>query len=165
VAARWRQGGLTAEALLKTANLPDAGLPPLPASTTWAALDRDGNAVICTASLGNLFGTGRIVPGLGFLLAASPASAPPPLYAAALAWNANLHAFRAEVGGSGQAGAPLAVAVGMANTLTTGAAMRAEVPDPGRANVIGCAGYLPGEEQSCRWATDPRGAGLAVGGS
>ena len=120
---------------------------------------------ICTASLGNLFGTGRIVPGLGFLLAASPASVPPPLYAAALAWNANLHVFRAEVGGSGQAGAPLAVAVGMANTLATGAAMRAEVPDPGRANVIGCAGYLPGEEQTCRWATDPRGAGLAVGGS
>ena len=86
-------------------------------------------------------------------------------YAAALAWNANLHVFRAEVGGSGQAGAPLAVAVGMANTLATGAAMRAEVPDPGRANVIGCAGYLPGEEQTCRWATDPRGAGLAVGGS
>lgn len=165
VAARWRQGGLTAEALLKTVSLPDAGLPPLPASTTWAALDRDGNAVICTASLGNLFGTGRIVPGLGFLLAASPASVPPPLYAAALAWNANLHVFRAEVGGSGQAGAPLAVAVGMANTLATGAAMRAEVPDPGRANVIGCAGYLPGEEQTCRWATDPRGAGLAVGGS
>ena len=45
VAARWRQGGLTAEALLKTVSLPDAGLPPLPASTTWAALDRDGNAV------------------------------------------------------------------------------------------------------------------------
>ena len=37
------------------------------------------------------------------------------------------------------------------------------VPDPGRANVISCAGYLPGDTGSCGWATDPRGAGLAVG--
>lgn len=165
VAARWRQGGVTADALLKDAALPQAGLPPLPASTTWATLDRDGNAVVCSVSLDNLFGTGRIVPGLGFLLAASPASVPPPLYAAALAWNDHLNAFRAEVGGSGQAGAPVAVAVGMLNTLTTGQAMAAPVPDPGRANVIDCASYLPDQSQSCRWAADPRGGGLAVGGN
>jgi len=165
VAARWRQGGATADALLKAADLPQVGMPSLPASTTWATLDRNGNAVVCSVSLGNLFGTGRVVPGMGFMLAASPASVPPPLYAAALAWNANLHSFRAEVGGAGQAGAALATADGMANTLTTGAAMPQPVPDPGRANVIGCAGYLPGEDRSCRWATDPRGAGLAIGGS
>ena len=163
IAARWRSGGVTADALLKDAALPQAGLPALPASTTWATLDRDGNAVVCSVSLDNLFGTGRIVPGLGFLMAASPASVPPPLYAAALAWNDHLHAFRAEVAGSGQAAAPIAVAVGMLNTLTTGQAMAAPVPDPGRANVIGCADYLPGNAGSCRWAIDPRGGGLAVG--
>jgi gamma-glutamyltranspeptidase / glutathione hydrolase len=165
VAARWRQGGVTPDALLKETSLPQAGLPPLPASTTWATLDKDGNAVVCSVSLDNLFGTGRIVPGLGFLLAASPASAPSPLYSAALAWNEHLHAFRAEVGGSGQAGAPMAVAVGMLNTLTTGQAMAAPVPDPGRANVIDCASYLPDQTSSCRWAADPRGGGLAVGGN
>jgi gamma-glutamyltranspeptidase/glutathione hydrolase len=37
------------------------------------------------------------------------------------------------------------------------------VPDPGRANAIGCSGYLPGAEGTCTWATDPRGAGLAIG--
>jgi gamma-glutamyltranspeptidase / glutathione hydrolase len=163
IAARWREGGVAADALLKDTALPQAALPPLPASTTWAALDLNGNAVVCSVSLDNLFGTGRIVPGLGFLLAASPASVPPPLYAAALAWNENTNAFRAEAGGSGQAGAPLAVAAGMFDTLTTGAAMSVPVPDPGRANVIGCAGYLPGQSASCRWATDPRGGGLAVG--
>ena len=163
VAALWRQGGVTADALLTDTALPNIGLPALPASTTWAALDRDGNAVVCAVSLDNLFGTGRIVPGLGFLLAASPTSVPPPLYAAALAWNDHLYAFRAEAGGSGQAGASLAVAVGLFNTLVTGAAMSVPVPDPGRANVIGCANYLPGDAGSCRWGADPRGAGLAVG--
>jgi gamma-glutamyltranspeptidase/glutathione hydrolase len=52
----------------------------------------------------------------------------------------------------------------MRNTLLTGQAMPALVPDPGRANVIGCASYLPDASGSCRWASDPRGAGLAVGG-
>jgi gamma-glutamyltranspeptidase/glutathione hydrolase len=37
------------------------------------------------------------------------------------------------------------------------------VPEPGRANVIACARYLPDENGSCTWATDPRGVGLAVG--
>lgn len=165
IAARWRAGGGTADALLKDTALPQAGLPALPASTTWAALDRYGNAVVCAASLDNLFGTGRIVPGMGFLLAASPASVPPPLYSAALAWNDHLKEFRAEVGGSGQAAAPLAAAVGMFNTLVTGAAMSVPVPEPGRANVIGCRNYLPDGPDSCRWATDPRGGGLAAGGS
>jgi gamma-glutamyltranspeptidase/glutathione hydrolase len=165
VAARWRAGGVTADALLQDAALPQAGLPALPASTTWAALDRNGGAVVCSTSLDNLFGTGRIVPGMGFLLAASPASVPAPLYSAALAWNDHLKEFRAEVGGSGQAAAPLAVAVGMLNTLTTGGPMQAPVPEPGRANVIGCLNYLPDGPDSCRWAADPRGGGLAAGGN
>ena len=67
----------------------------------------------------NLFGTGRIIPGTGLLLAASPSVFPPPLLSAAIAWNEPLHAFRAAVGGSGQAGAPLAAAAAMMNTLRT----------------------------------------------
>ena len=50
------------------------------------------------------------------------------------------------------------------NALRTGQAMAAPVPDPGRVNVGTCSGYLPGGDLSCRWATDPRGAGLALGG-
>jgi gamma-glutamyltranspeptidase / glutathione hydrolase len=69
------------------------------------------------------------------------------------------------VGGSGQAGAPLAAAVGMLNTLTSGQAMAVPVADPGRANVVACASYLPDQSASCRWAVDPRGGGLAMGGS
>ena len=164
VAAAWRAGGVTADALLHAASLQPAGMPPLPASTSFATLDRDGNAVVCGLTMNNLFGTGRMVPNMGFLLAASPASVSPPLLAAALAWNKPIHAFRAAVGGSGQAGAPMAVAVGMLNALHTDRPMAAAVPEPGRANVIECRRYLPGENGSCAWAADPRDSGIAIGG-
>jgi gamma-glutamyltranspeptidase/glutathione hydrolase len=163
VAARWRQGGVAADSLLTSAPLPPAALPPLPASTSFATLDKDGNAVACTVSMDNLFGTGRILPGLGILLAASPNAVPTPLYAAAIAWNEHIHSFRAAVAGSGQAGAPMAVAYGMLNALRSNRPMTSPVPDPGRANIIACSKYLPGENGSCAWATDPRDAGLALG--
>lgn len=163
VAAAWRAGGVDAAALLASAAPAAAPLPSLPASTSFATLDRDGNAVVCAVTMDNLFGTGRIAPGTGVVLAASPASAPTPLLAAAMVWNTNVRAFRAEAGGTGQSGAPLAVAVGLQNALRNGAAMPVPVPDPGRANVISCSQYLPGTEGSCTWANDPRESGLAVG--
>ena len=109
----------------------------------------------------NLFGTGRIAPGTGVLLGAAPAAKGLPLLTAALAYNSNLNGFRAAVAGSGQDGAALAVGFAMANALRTGQAMAAPVPEPGRADVISCARYLPDSEGSCTWAVDPRGAGLA----
>jgi len=164
-AATARAGGATAEQILASNSQPAPSLPPLPASTSFATLDKDGNAVVCALTMDNLFGTGRVLQGLGFLAAASPAAVPPPLLAAGLAWNDHIHAFRAEAAGSGQAGAPMAVAVGLLNALRSGQAMATPVPDPGRANVIVCDGYLPGEKDTCRWATDPREPGLALGGS
>ncbi len=164
VAARWRAGGTDAAALLARPPAQGGTLPPLPASTTFATLDRDGGAVVCALTMDNLFGTGRIAPGTGILMAASPASVPPPLLSAAVAWNPTLRAFRAEVGGSGQEGAPLATALGMANTLRGRTAIPAPVPDPGRENAISCSRYLPDAEQTCTWATDSRGYGLAAGG-
>lgn len=163
VAARWRAGGVTTQDVLASNDLPSAGLPPLPASTTFATLDRFGNAVVCAVTMDNLFGTGRIIPGLGFIAAASPGVVPPPLLSAGMVWNDNLKAFRAEAGGSGQAGAPLAVAAGLINTLRTNRPMSTPVPDPGRANVIACGRYLPGENSECGWASDPRDSGLALG--
>ncbi len=160
-AVRWRQGGADPGAVLASA--PAGGsLPPLPASTGFVVLDRDGNSVACDLTMGNLFGTGRVAPGTGIVLGASPAAYAPPLLAAAIAWNEPLEAFRAAVAGSGQEGAALAVAAGMANALRTNAAMAAPVPEPGRADVIACSRYLPGNESACGWAADPRGHGLAA---
>jgi gamma-glutamyltranspeptidase/glutathione hydrolase len=169
VAARLRQNGADAQSVLAAKDLPPGSLPALPASTSFATLDQGGDAVVCAVSMNNLFGTGRMAPGTGVLLAASPAWLPPPLLAAALVYNANEHAFRAAVGGSGQAGAPLAAAVALTQALADQASppvpMSRPVPDPGRANVIECNRYLPREDGSCGWATDPRGAGLAIGSS
>ncbi len=160
--ARWRQGGGDASAVLAAA--PASGsLPLLPASTGFAVLDKDGNSVACALTMNNLFGTGRIAPGTGILLAASPNAATPPLLSAAIAWNANLRGFRAAIAGSGQEGASLAVAVGLANALRSAVAMPAPVLEPGRANAIACSRYLPDNDGSCNAAVDPRSAGLAAG--
>jgi gamma-glutamyltranspeptidase/glutathione hydrolase len=164
-AIRWRAGGANSDQVLNGQLTPPATMPLYPASTTFATLDPDGNAVVCALTMNNLFGTGRIIPGLGFLAAASPAIVTPPLLAAALAWNPNISAFHVAAGGSGQAGAALAAALAISNSVRSGQPMPILVPDPGRANVISCARYLPGSNSSCAGAADPREFGLAVGGS
>ncbi len=135
----------------------------LPASTAFAVLDRNGSSVVCAMTMNNLFGTGRIAPGTGILLAASPRAVPVPDLPVALAWNSNVRGFRAAVAASGQDGAALASAVALNNALRGGTALPAAVPEPGRASVIACARYLPGSEGACNAAVDPRSAGLAAG--
>lgn len=162
VASAWRAKGGDFIALLHT-DVPAGALPVLPASTSFVTMDRKGNAVACALSMNNLFGTGRVVPGMGFLLAASPNRVAPPLLAAAIAWNPSKQAFRAAVAGSGQQGAPLAVASAMTDALKSEKSTITPPPEPGRANAISCGGYMPGGEDSCTWTTDPRGAGLGIG--
>jgi gamma-glutamyltranspeptidase/glutathione hydrolase len=163
-AASWRTGGANSDQVLSGA-LVASTVPLYPASTTFATLDPDGNAVVCALTMNNLFGAGRMIPGLGFLAAASPASVTPPLLSAGLVWNEHTHAFHAEAGGSGQAGAALATAVALSNALRSGQPMPNVVPEPGRANVIFCSRYLPGSQSSCTAVADPREFGLAAGGS
>lgn len=170
IAARYRAAGGDASALLATPAA-TGSLPPLPASTSFLTLDRKGGAVACALTMGNLFGVGRIARGTGIVLAASPRAWPPPLLSAAIAWNPRRHAFRAEIGGSGQDGAPLAVAAALNEVLTMNPAakppppfMPKPVPDPGRANVIACLNEMPGKDKTCHWQADPRLSGFATGG-
>ena len=81
-------------------------MPALPASTSFAVMDREGNAVVCAVSMGNLFGTGRVAQGTGMLLAASPARLPPPLLAAGMITYRRSSVVRVAAVGSGQEGAP-----------------------------------------------------------
>lgn len=134
----------------------------LPASTGFAALDKDGGIVACATTLNNLFGTGRVAPGTGILLAASPRNAPTPALAAGIAYNTSSGHFRAAATGTGEAGAAQAVTIGLANAIANTPA--ALVPAPGRANIISCPGGMPGGEATCTASADPRGQGLAIGG-
>ncbi|CAH2600213.1 Gamma-glutamyltranspeptidase [Rhodovastum atsumiense] len=135
VAAAWRASrGAADPATLLNASLPAGTLPPLPASTSFVTLDRDGRAVVCAMTMNNLFGTGRIAPGTGIVLGASPAWMPPPLLAAALAWNPYVHAFHAAIGGSGQEAAALAVASGMVQALGPRGTGKAFMAPPSGSN-------------------------------
>jgi gamma-glutamyltranspeptidase/glutathione hydrolase len=163
IAAEWRRGAGDPQALLAQTTIPAGSLPALPASASFATLDRDGNAVICVTTMDNLFGTGRMATGTGIVLAASPRAMPLPLLSAGMVTNRNIDAFRAMTAGTGQEGAPLAAALTLAETLRTKQVMPVQPPEPGRANIVTCGSYLPGPEGRCLWATDPRGAGLAVG--
>lgn len=169
VAAAWRLGGGDPAALLAAAQPPAQGLELLPASAGLIVFDREGAAVSCAFSLNNLFGTGRMVPGMGFLMAAAPnaGSVRPPLLSAAIAYNPNLRAFRAAFAGAGQQAAPMAVAGPAALHLLRGVppaeALAAGVPPEGRGQMGACLNYLPGSSARCVAVTDPRGAGVALG--
>lgn len=134
----------------------------VPASSSLVAMDRGGDVVACDLTMDNLFGTGRVAPGTGMLLAVSPSVFPRPLLASAIAWSPGAHAFRAAVSASGQEAAAAAAGYGIFRAVNAKAAMPGTVPSPGRINAIACAGLLPGNAQSCSWATDPRGDGLAL---
>jgi gamma-glutamyltranspeptidase/glutathione hydrolase len=165
-AAQFRRAGGTAEAIL-AARPGGLTLPALPASTTFATLDKDGNAVVCAVTMGNLFGTGRMAPGTGVVLGASPAWMPPPLLSAAMVSYRRSSGLGVAVGGSGQEGTPVAAAAALIRALAdkgkVASVAPGAAPDPGRANVIACTRPPKDSPGSCAWATDPRGFGLAVG--
>ncbi|MBC4018018.1 gamma-glutamyltransferase [Siccirubricoccus deserti] len=162
------QGGDPA-VVLAAAGLPEARPAALPASAGLVVFDRQGVAVTCAFTLNNLFGTGRMAPGMGFLLAAAPGlgTVQPPLLSAAIAYNANLKAFRMALAGSGQQDAPLAVAGPAALHLLRGRPLAEAIgtgaPGMARVQVANCLNYLPGYPDRCVVMTDPRGAGVALG--
>ena len=140
----------------------EAGSQPLPASAAFETLDKNGGVVACVVTMNNLFGTGRVAPGTGILLAASPKAVPTPLLRAVIAYGTSNGTFRAAVTGTGQQEAPAAASQGMYAALNNAPATLA--PDPGRSNIISCPGGVPGGEATCTASADPRGQGLAVGG-
>ena len=168
VAATWRRQGGDADALL-TANVPESGTGALPASAGLAVFDRNGNAVSCAFSMNNLFGTGRLTPGMGMLLAAAPGvgQVQPPLLSAGIAWNPTLAAFHMVAAGSGQHAAPLAVAGPLARVVEGGLVPQGAVETgrvaPARGQYGVCANYLPGDQGRCVAITDPQGHGVALG--
>jgi len=145
---------------------PTAGGAPVGAQAGLVTLDPQGNAVACAFTMNNLFGTGRVLPGIGIVLGAAPSgSVPAAPLAVAVATNRELRGFRAASAGSGQQDAGAAAAVTMAAALRRApvADIFAAVPQPGRGMVIACPGYAPGSTATCIGAADPRGGGVAIG--
>ncbi|MCU0986452.1 MAG: gamma-glutamyltransferase family protein, partial [Acetobacteraceae bacterium] len=148
--------------------------PVLGATTGFTVLDRNGQAVACALTMNNLFGTGRIAPTLGLVLAAAPGvgAVPPALPAVLMVTNPNVRAFRLAGTASGGEAAPVALGAAAARAMA-GESAQAALAGPrslrgaedgvSRANLISCSRYLPGSNGSCTWATDPRGSGLALG--
>ena len=137
------------------------------AGASLVTLDREGNAVACAFSMNNLFGTGRIVPGTGILLAAAPGigrveAAPLPV---AILVRPDLRRFRAAASGSGGRAALAATAMPLAAVQRRGGAGDpfVGVPAPGRGVVISCAGLVPSNGPACIGTSDPRGGGVALG--
>lgn len=172
-AAAARMPGVDPAALLAGAAPAGGSLPPLLGATTgFVVVDREGLAVTCALTMNNLFGTGRIAPGTGLVLAAAPGigQVPPALPTVLMLANRNLRAFRAAGTASGGEGAPAALALALHRALggmpagqavsapRSGAAERL-----GRVSLVSCPQYLPGVPGSCTWAADPRGHGLALG--
>ena len=161
------QASAQAFAAADAGTAPSAEARPVPASTGLVVVDRDGMAVSCVFTMNNLFGTGRVAPGTGVLLAAAPGLgqvAPPP-YAAAIAHVPNIRAFRAAAAASGQAAAPATLGLSLARALRGAEAQAAlaGTPDPGRGLLVSCPRTLPGAADGCTAAVDARGAGLALG--
>ncbi len=103
-----------------------------PASTSFVTLDRTGLTISCGATMNNLFGTGRVVPGTGILLAVSPAlatNAASSLAPIALV-NHNTSQLFFAAGSVGGAAAPSALAGVMRATLLENAPLRQAVSTP-----------------------------------
>jgi len=168
-AGAWRQQGGDPRSYIQAANLSPASLGVLPASAGLVVFDRTGAAVSCAFTMNNLFGTGRIAPGLGFLLAAAPGQGAvrPPLLSAALGYNPNLRTFRFAAAASGQQSAPIGVAGPAALHLLRGMplpeALDAGAIGSARTQAAGCLNYLPGRPETCLVLSDPRGTGVALG--
>ena len=93
--------------------------PENPSATGFVALDRNGSAVSCAVTMNNVFGTGRIAPGTGILLAALPgqkgrgATALSPM----LVVNENVNEFFLAAASSGGVTAPTSLMNVVAGTL------------------------------------------------
>jgi gamma-glutamyltranspeptidase/glutathione hydrolase len=81
------------------------------AGTGFVAVDKDGSAAVCTLSMNNSFGTGRVAPGTGILLAAAAGvkGRGPHAVGPMLAINTNSNEFRLGVAAGGGPAAPTAL--------------------------------------------------------
>lgn len=85
--------------------------PESPAATSFVVADREGQVVACAITMNNLFGTGRIAPGTGILLAALPGGGRGPTsLGPVIVHDKNVRSVMFAAGASGGVTAPTALA-------------------------------------------------------
>jgi gamma-glutamyltranspeptidase/glutathione hydrolase len=129
-----------------------------------AAVDAAGNAAACSMSMGQLFGTRRIVPGTGILLGAMTADSA--AVSPVLIGNPNNGEFRfAGAGGGGPGAAYATGAVARAaieRGQRVGAILKARAGQGGWVNAMACPDGIRSYGKSCNVGLDPAGSGLAL---
>ncbi|WP_370518172.1 MULTISPECIES: gamma-glutamyltransferase [unclassified Saccharibacter] len=155
----WRHSGLhtvsDAQGFITQNHNDAAGLPPLPASTSFVVTDGNGMTVSCALSENNLFGTGRMAGTTGVILGAGSPRYPHPLLSAAIVHDRRGR-VRAALAASGQNEA----ADTLAQALRQVSADQPITPrhGEGRLNSISC-GRTP---SSCQGNADPQGNGMSA---
>lgn len=103
---------------------------PIPASS-FVVMDGDGNGVACNVTAYGLFGTGRMMPGTGFFMAAAPGvNAGAPAVGPVMVINPNVGEIRFAAAASGGV---------TAATALTEVLLSAEVDGAGLAQAVGAA--------------------------
>jgi gamma-glutamyltranspeptidase/glutathione hydrolase len=140
--------------------------PETPSAVSFAVMDTFGGAASCTLTLNNIFGTGRMIPGFGSMLAAAPddrGRTYTPLGPALLTSEYHNHAYMAAAG-SGGVTAPTSminvIARAAAGPLDLREAMRApRVHYAGAPDKVFVEGDMPAEQIE---ALKQRGHNVAV---
>ncbi|WP_142849745.1 gamma-glutamyltransferase [Telmatospirillum sp. J64-1] len=146
-----------------------------PASAGLIVADAEGQTVACSFTMNHLFGTGRMVPGTGVILAAAPDSRAGAAYAAVapvVVVNEPTTELRLAATASGGIGVPAALADVTARVMLAGQPLAEALTapqgprilpavQPNRVQALQCTSGRAGPER-CRAVTDPRGAGLAI---
>jgi gamma-glutamyltranspeptidase/glutathione hydrolase len=197
-AAREDRRGRSDDAGARTAALRDAekalaGRFPAvegPAATTgFSVVDWRGGAVVCSLTMGELFGSRMIAPGTGIIAGkpAVPGSAAARGLVAMLVANDNSGQFIAAFGGGTDAGAPQSLTQVALATLGADRPLQQAQMDfragsgrylgetrerpvstigtaagGGLVNAVVCRDGLPREPKSCAAQHDPRGFGLSL---
>ncbi len=129
------------------------------------AVDTKGGAAACSLSMGQLFGTRKMVPGTGILLAAitNQSTAVSPLV---IGNPGNGEFLFAGAGGGSPEAAYATGAIARAalrDKQTVGAAMASRNGQGGYVNASACPDGIRGGAYKCQSAIDPAGSGLALG--
>lgn len=159
--AAWKAGGAVPAAVVGPASEAAAGV---------VAVDRDGQMVACSFTLGRAFGQARMARGLGILLPGPDVVGAAGALVAALRFNVPTQRGYAAMAAS-RTGAPAAVGrllravdrdeINLAPSLS---AIVSGAPEGGGPRLLAaqCAMGVPRVQPNCAFVTDPTGFGLAT---